>query len=122
MGPPIWNRRWSAATLKTALTGGEASVLRDLPADETDGRALAAADMLEALGWTQKPPTGAGFGDVQPRYVFQSRLAGAPRTSCCMGSTSCGGATSRRPTQAGVSVSRGALELPAFHADLRRDR
>src|SRR6188472_3333352 len=66
IGPPLWTRRWSAATLKAALAAGEASVLRDLPADESDGRALAAVDVLEALGWTQKPSSGAGFGDVQP--------------------------------------------------------
>ena len=34
-----------------------------LPADETDGRAVAVADVLEAMGWTQRPSTGAGFGD-----------------------------------------------------------
>jgi lipid II:glycine glycyltransferase (peptidoglycan interpeptide bridge formation enzyme) len=116
VGPPIWTRRWSAATLKSALAAGEASVLRDLPADETDGRALAVADMLEALGWTQKPATGAGFGDVQPRYVFQVPLGGRSEDEVLRGFNQLWRRNIKKAAKAGVTVRRAdAHELPAFH-------
>ncbi len=74
IGPPIWTRRWGAATLKDAIAAGEATALRDITADETDGRALAAADVLEAVGWTQKPSTGRRVR----RRAAALRLPGPP--------------------------------------------
>ena len=76
MGPMAAVRHWHADTLKAAIADGTAKRLRDVEADETFDDALAVADKLRALGWSQKPDTGAGFGDVQPRYVFQVPLAG----------------------------------------------
>ena len=116
MGPPVWTRRWSAATLKEAIAGGGAGSLRDLSADQTDGRALAAIDVLEVLGWTQKPSTGAGFGDVQPRYVFQVPLAGRTDEDLLRGFNQLWRRNIKKAEKAGVEVRQGdAGDLPAFH-------
>jgi lipid II:glycine glycyltransferase (peptidoglycan interpeptide bridge formation enzyme) len=116
IGPPVWTRRWYPATLKDAIAGGGARTLRDLPADETDGRAIAAIDVLEALGWTQKPSTGAGFGDVQPRYVFQVPLAGRTEDELLRGFNQLWRRNIKKAQKAGVVVRQGGQEdLPAFH-------
>lgn len=116
IGPPIWTRRWNASTLKSAISDGGATALRDIPADETDGRALAAADVLEATGWTQKPTTGAGFGDVQPRYVFQVPLAGRTEADLLAGFNQLWRRNIKKAAKAGVEVRRGdAADLPVFH-------
>lgn len=116
IGPPIWTRRWNAGTLKSAISAGDAAALRDIPADQTDGRALAAADVLEATGWTQKPATGAGFGDVQPRYVFQVPLAERSEADLLAGFNQLWRRNIKKAAKAGVEVRRGdATDLPAFH-------
>jgi len=116
VGPPIWTRRWSAATLKGAIAAGGVTALRDLPADETDGRALAVADVLEALGWTQRPATGAGFGDVQPRYVFQVPLAGRDDDALLAGFNQLWRRNIKKAAKGGVLVRQGdGSDLAAFH-------
>jgi lipid II:glycine glycyltransferase (peptidoglycan interpeptide bridge formation enzyme) len=116
IGPPIWTRRWSATTLKDAIAAGEARALRDLPADETNGAALAAIDVLEALGWTQKPSTGAGFGDVQPRYVFQVPLDNRSEDELLRGFNQLWRRNIKKAAKAGVEVRQGGLaDLPTFH-------
>ena len=79
MGPMAVVRRWHAETLKAAIATGEATRLRDVEPDESFPQVAAAGDRLRELGWSQKADTGAGFGDVQPRYVFQVPLAGSLR-------------------------------------------
>ncbi|HEX6887463.1 MAG TPA: peptidoglycan bridge formation glycyltransferase FemA/FemB family protein [Candidatus Nanopelagicales bacterium] len=116
VGPPIWARRWHAGTLKAAIAEGGATTLRDLPADETDGRALAAIDVLEALGWTQKPSTGAGFGDVQPRYVFQVPLAGRSDADLLAGFNQLWRRNIKKAEKLGVEVRQGGMaDLATFH-------
>ncbi len=116
IGPPVWCRRWSTGTLKDAIGTGAATALRDLPADQTDGRALAAADVLEALGWTQKPAQGAGFADVQPRYVFQLPLAGRSEEELLAGFNQLWRRNIKKADKLGVEVRQGdAVDLAAFH-------
>jgi lipid II:glycine glycyltransferase (peptidoglycan interpeptide bridge formation enzyme) len=116
IGPPVWSRRWHAATLKAAISAGDAQALRDLPADETDGRGLAVNDLLEATGWTQKAATGAGFGDVQPRYVFQLPLAGRTEAELLTGFNQLWRRNIKKAAKAGVVVRQGdAADLPTFH-------
>ncbi len=117
IGPPIWAHRWEAATLKDAIGSGEVRALRDLPPDATDGRALAAADVLEASGWTQKPATGAGFGDVQPRFVFQIPLEGRSEDELLKGFNQLWRRNIKKAAKAGVAVRKGDREdLATFHA------
>ncbi|CAM5467843.1 Lipid II:glycine glycyltransferase (Peptidoglycan interpeptide bridge formation enzyme) OS=Streptomyces violarus OX=67380 GN=FHS41_004289 PE=3 SV=1 [Streptomyces violarus] len=49
--------------------------LRDIEADHIEPRAFEVADKLRRMGWQQGEDGGAGFGDVQPRYVYQVPLA-----------------------------------------------
>ena len=49
--------------------------LSDVPADATSSTADAVVAALRGRGWTRQS-SGAGFGDFQPRYVFQVPLAG----------------------------------------------
>jgi lipid II:glycine glycyltransferase (peptidoglycan interpeptide bridge formation enzyme) len=117
IGPPIWTRRWATPTLKDAIASDAATALRDLPADETDGRALAVADVLEATGWTQRPATGAGFGDVQPRYVFQVPLAGRTDEQLLASFNQLWRRNIKKAAKAGVEVRQGgADDLETFHA------
>ena len=116
IGPPIWTRRWQADTLKDAIAAGTATALRDVPADGTDGRALAAVDVLEALGWTQRPSTGAGFGDVQPRYVFQLPLAGRTEEQLLAGFNQLWRRNIKKASKLGVAVREGDEgDLATFH-------
>ena len=116
MGPMVTVRRWHADTLKAAIAEGAATRLRDVPADETFDAGLAVADQLRALGWTQKPDTGAGFGDVQPRYVFQVPLAGRTEADLLTGFNQLWRRNIKKAEKVGVEVVHGGEDdLPAFH-------
>ena len=116
MGPPVVVRRWSATTLKDAIAEGTARRLREVEPDETVAAAVALADRLRALGWTQQPDTGAGFGDVQPRYVFQVPLAGRDDDALLAGFNQLWRRNIKKADKAGVEVTLGRYEdLPAFH-------
>ncbi|NGN67487.1 peptidoglycan bridge formation glycyltransferase FemA/FemB family protein [Streptomyces sp. A7024] len=75
MGPPVVIRRWSAASIKKGIADPDVKRLRDVEADVIEPRAFEVADRLRRMGWQQGEDGGAGFGDVQPRYVFQVPLA-----------------------------------------------
>jgi lipid II:glycine glycyltransferase (peptidoglycan interpeptide bridge formation enzyme) len=116
MGPVAVVRRWHADTLKAAIAGGGARRLRDVEPDETFPDALAVADRLRELGWGRKPDTGAGFGDVQPRYVFQVPLAGRTEDQLLAGFNQLWRRNIKKAEKAGVEVVHGAYDdLPAFH-------
>ena len=82
--------------------------LRDVEATHIEPRAFEVADRLRKMGWQQGEDGGAGFGDVQPRYVYQVPLATARWTMSSRASTSCGAATSRRPRRPASRSSRAA--------------
>ena len=116
MGPVAVVRRWHADTLKAAIAGDEARRLRDVEPDESFPAALAVADRLRELGWGQKPDTGAGFGDVQPRYVFQVPLAGRTEEQLLAGFNQLWRRNIKKAEKAGVEVVHGGYDdLPAFH-------
>jgi lipid II:glycine glycyltransferase (peptidoglycan interpeptide bridge formation enzyme) len=75
MGPPVIIRRWEAASIKSGIQNPDVKRLRDIEADFIEPRAFEVADKLRRMGWQQGEDGGAGFGDVQPRYVFQVPLA-----------------------------------------------
>lgn len=75
MGPPVIIRRWDAAAIKSGIQDPEVKRLRDVEATHIEPRAFEVADRLRKMGWQQGEDGGAGFGDVQPRYVFQVPLA-----------------------------------------------
>lgn len=116
MGPPVPVRRWGAGTLKDVVAGGAATRLRDVAPDWHDGRAAGVADRLRALGWTQQESEGAGFGDVQPRYVFQVPLAGRTLDDVFAGFNQLWRRNVRKAEKAGVEVVHGSRDdLPVFH-------
>ena len=116
MGPPVVVRRWHAGTLKDAIAAGEARRLRDVEPDETHSEAPQVATRLEDLGWSQKPDAGAGFGDVQPRYVFQVPLAGRTEADLLSGFNQLWRRNIKKAEKSGVEVSHGTFDdLPAFH-------
>ena len=116
MGPVAVVRRWHSDTLKAAIAEGSARRLRDVEPDESFPEAMAVADRLRELGWNQKPDTGAGFGDVQPRYVFQLPLAGRTEEQLLAGFNQLWRRNVKKAEKAGVEVVHGGYDdLPAFH-------
>ncbi len=116
MGPPIEVRRWSAVTLKQAIASGQATRLRDLTPDWQDQDAIRVTERLRSARWEQEDTGGAGFGDYQPRYVFQLPLAGKTEEDLLKGFNQLWRRNIKKAAKAGVAVTRGTIEdLPAFH-------
>ena len=117
MGPPVVRRRWSAATVKAAIAEGSARRLADVPPDSTDdvGERVAATLRGARAGGRRRPTRASPRGSRSTSS--RCRSPGATRTSCSRASTSCGGATSRRPTSSASWCGRASADdLPAFHA------
>jgi len=122
MGPPVAMRRWWAETLKAAIAertdGAEDPPMRisSVLADWHSAPAAQLIDRLQGMGWTRTSSGGAGFGDVQPRYVFQLGLAGRTPEDILAGFNQLWRRNIRRAEKAGVVVTRGgADDLAAFH-------
>jgi lipid II:glycine glycyltransferase (peptidoglycan interpeptide bridge formation enzyme) len=133
MGPQVVVRRWETDTIKKGMASPEIKRLRDVPADWINPEASPLVDRLRALGWQQDDAgDGGGFGDVQPRYVFQVPLrdAGGGQRSLdelLAGFNQLWRRNIKKSEKAGVEVVRGGFEdLPAFHAvyqvTAKRDR
>ena len=116
MGPPVVTRRWSANTIKDAIAAGQATRLGALAPDEQSNAGIALLGRLRAMGWQQDEAEGAGFGDVQPRYVFQLPLAGKTEDELFAGFNQLWRRNIRKSTKAGVEVTQGGYDdIPAFH-------
>jgi lipid II:glycine glycyltransferase (peptidoglycan interpeptide bridge formation enzyme) len=116
MGPALPVRSWDASTLKAVVADSSALRLREVPADWTSDQGLAVGPQLTALGWSQTADTGAGFGDVQPRYVFQVPLAERSLDDIFAGFNQQWRRNIRKAEKAGVVVEQGSYDdLPAFH-------
>lgn len=113
MGPPVIIRRWDAAAIKSGIQNPDVKRLRDVEATHIEPRAFEVSDRLRRMGWQQGEDGGAGFGDVQPRYVFQVPLENRSLEDVTRASTSCGGATSRRPRRPVSRSSRAATSTSA---------
>lgn len=116
MGPPVEARRWRAATLKAGIADEAAHRLTDLVPDAVSDTAQDVAAALAAQGWSRHD-AGAGFGDYQPRYVFQVPLAGRTLDEVFGGFNQLWRRNVRKAEKSGVDVRLGdADDLPAFHA------
>ena len=116
IGPQVVVRRWSAATIKDAIADGTARRLGQVTADSEDARSVALGAALAKAGWKQAPDTGSGFGDVQPRYVFQVPLAGRTEEEVLAGFNQLWRRNIKKAEKAGVEVSLGGREdLAEFH-------
>ncbi len=124
MGPPIALARWHAATIKDAIAAREDAPdpsalprrLSQVPPDWSSEHAAATVRSLQAAGWTQQASEGAGFGDVQPRYVFQVPLEGRTPEQVLAGFNQLWRRNVRKAEKAGVLVRIGTrTDLDAFH-------
>lgn len=116
MGPAVATRRWHAETVKAAIADDAVTKLADVPADEELVTGLELQKALRATGWTQEAGGGAGFGDVQPRYVYQVPLAGRSADDVFAGFNQLWRRNIRKAEKSGVSVRRGTREdLALFH-------
>ena len=120
MGPPLVARTWSNATVKAAIAS-ESTRLGEADADQTDPDGLAVADSLRAAGWRQPQSTGAGFGDVQPRYVFQVPLADRTKEDVFGSFNQLWRRNIRKAERAGVTVDQGGAEDFATFHELYRE-
>jgi len=116
MGPPVIIRRWDAAVIKQAIADKSAKRLRDIEASWYEPRAFEVADRLRRMGWQQDTEAGAGFGDVQPRYVFQVPLAGRSLEDIHKNFNQLWRRNIKKAEKAGVEVVQGGYDqLPIFH-------
>jgi len=122
MGPPVPVRRWQAETIKSGIAelaadpGNGPRRLTDIVADWHSVGGIHLVEMLLAHGWTQQPATGAGFGDVQPRFVFGVPLQGRSLDEVFAGFNQLWRRNVRKAQASGVQVRQGsAADLPAFH-------
>lgn len=117
MGPPVAVRRWEAATIKSAI-GNEGSPARisELTPDWSSPVGTQVALVLTSIGFTQEVSAGAGFGDVQPRFVFQLPLADRTLDEIFAGFNQQWRRNIRKAEKAGVIITHGTrVDLPAFH-------
>lgn len=122
MGPPVPVRRWEAETIKAAIAELDADPtsgprhLTDIVADWHSVPGIHLTERLLASGWTQQPATGAGFGDVQPRFVFQVPLQGRSLDEIFAGFNQLWRRNIRKAQKAQVQVRRGTFDdLRGFH-------
>lgn len=116
MGPAVATRRWQAQTVKAAIADEGVSRLADVPADEELTTGLDLQKALRAAGWAQEEGGGAGFGDVQPRYVYQLDLAGRSADDVFAGFNQLWRRNIRKAEKLGVEVIRGTRDdLALFH-------
>lgn len=120
MGPPVAVRRWNDDTIKSGIAeaseGMAAARISALPPDWTSDAGARVATTLRSLGFTQGAAAGAGFGDVQPRYVFQLPLANRSLDDILAGFNQQWRRNIRKAEKAGVVVTQGdRTDLAAFH-------
>ncbi|MFJ4775176.1 lipid II:glycine glycyltransferase FemX [Streptomyces sp. NPDC088762] len=115
MGPPVVIRRWNAAAIKAGIQDPEVKRLRDVEASVIEPRAFEVSDKLRRMGWQQAEDGGAGFGDVQPRYVFQVPLANRSLDDVLKGFNQLWRRNIKKAEKAGVEVVQGGYEdLPTW--------
>lgn len=120
MGPPVATRRWEARTIKDAMAHRDEDPVDHLSSLLADWHSVPGQHLVERLsasGWRQESSAGAGFGDVQPRFVFQVPLTGRTLDEVLAGFNQLWRRNIRKAEKAGVEVSLGTIDdLPAFHA------
>lgn len=115
MGPPVVIRRWDAAAVKAGIQNPEVKRLRDVEATQLEPKAFEVADQLRRMGWQQGEDGGAGFGDVQPRYVFQIPLANRSLEEVHRAFNQLWRRNIKKADKAGVEVVRGGYDdLPLW--------
>ena len=116
MGPAVATRRWHAQTVKAAIADDSVTRLADVPADEESQTGVRLQQALRDSGWVQESGGGAGFGDVQPRYVYQLPLSGRTEDDVFSGFNQLWRRNIRKADKANVEVVKGDRDdLALFH-------
>lgn len=106
-------RTWDNDALKSAVGPGRR--LRDVEPTTIEPHAVQLREWLLATGWTQHT-AATGFGDVQPRYVFQVDLRGQDEASLLKGMNQLWRRNLKKAEKSGVAVRlAGRDELARFH-------
>lgn len=114
IGAPVPVRRWNSETLKAAIGPGKR--LHDVRPDKEFSAALQLRTDLLKSGWKQRE-SAAGFGDVQPRYVFQVDLVGQTEESLLAGLNQLWRRNLKKSEKSGVVVRQaGRDDLAVFHS------
>jgi lipid II:glycine glycyltransferase (peptidoglycan interpeptide bridge formation enzyme) len=115
MGPPVQARRWHAKTIKDSIAADGPMRLGEVSADETNETASTLVDSLRRGGWQQQE-AAEGFGDFQPRYVFQVPLADRSVDELFAGFNQLWRRNVRKAEKAGVKITIGTVDdLSDFH-------
>lgn len=120
MGPAVASRRWEASAVKKALANAEdGTAPESLARVEADWHSADAGRLLDALrtgGWQQEASSGAGFGDVQPRFVYCVPLSERTLDDVFAGFNQQWRRNIRKAEKSGVTVRVGTREdLADFH-------
>jgi lipid II:glycine glycyltransferase (peptidoglycan interpeptide bridge formation enzyme) len=93
-----------------------AKVIGEVPPDEINQSGIALLSQLKAMGWKQRKAEASGFGDYQPRYVFQIDLAGKTEEQIFEGFNQQWRRNIRKAEKEGVTVRQGTVsDLEIFH-------
>jgi len=116
IGPPMAMRRWSADVLKEALASNATGTIAAVePTWVNPAGSEVVADLVR-LGWRRAPGGGAGFGDVQPRFIFAVALAGRTSDDLWNDLNQLWRRNVRKAEKAGVTVTTGVRgDLATFH-------
>lgn len=114
IGAPVISRVWRNETIKQAI--GSAQRLGDVPADYTSVAADLLKQQLRKAGWRQQE-VAAGFGDVQPRYVFTVEIAGRSDEELLESFNQLWRRNLKKAEKCGVLVRQGErADLARFHS------
>ena len=117
MGPHVWTKRWDAEDLKNAIAQEMATSISRVPATHTNHHGDELIKQLRECGWQQPTEVDSGFGDYQPRYVFQVALTGKSEENLFEGFNQLWRRNIRKAEKQGVTVRQGTREdLQLFHA------
>ena len=116
LGPHAWVRRWNAETLKNAIANETAKSITHLAADQTNSDGMALLELLARLGWRKPSAKESGFGDYQPRFVFQVALHNRTEEELLGSFNQLWRRNIKKADKEGVAVRVGTVvDLPEFH-------
>ena len=117
MGPHVWTKRWDSEDLKNAIAQEMATLISRVPATHTNHNGEELIKQLRKCGWRQPTAVDSGFGDYQPRYVFQLALQGQSEENLFEGFNQLWRRNIRKAEKQDVTVRQGTREdLAIFHA------
>lgn len=116
IGPHVWVRRWHSETIKQAIADESAKRIGELKVDEENQSGLQLITHLRRLGWRQPESTDSGFGDYQPRYVFQLDLKNKTEDELLTSFNQLWRRNIKKAQKEGVTVRQGTKDdLSLFH-------